>query len=165
MSDVKKAFFEKLDSLVAKKKDLKGTIFDLDRRFDDVKLKVDLAKNNLFSGLLSQDERLTLIDNVKSLLELYQELKDVEHYEQIIDNEAKEKKIQFTQQEQERFDDSKFLLRKSIPWKLVQTYQDLNHSFREYIANIFVDKYLSHYTPEELKEVTKLKEDVMSKVN
>ena len=165
MSDVKKAFFEKLDSLVAKKKDLKGTIFELDRRFDDVKLKVNLAKNNLFSGLLSDDERLTLIDNVKSLLELYQELKDVEHYEQIIDNEAKEKKLQFTQQEQDRFDDSKFLLRKSIPWKLVQLYQDLNHSFREYIANIFVDKYLSHYTPEELKEVTELKEKIMSKVN
>ena len=165
MSDVKKAFFEKLDSVVAKKKDLKGTIFELDRRFDDVKLKVDLAKNNLFSGLLSDDERLTLIDNVKSLLELYQELKDVEHYEQISDNEAKEKKLQFTQQEQDRFDDSKFLLRKSIPWKLVQLYQDLNHSFREYIANIFVDKYLSHYTPEELKEVTELKEKIMSKVN
>ena len=165
MADVKKAFFEKLDSFVAKKKDLKGTIFDLDRRFDDVKLKVDLAKNNLFSGLLSDEERLTLIDNVKSLLELYQELKDVEHYEQIIDNEAKEKKIQFTEAEKDRFDDSKFLLRKSIPWKLVQTYQDLNHSFREYIANIFVDKYLSHYTPEELKEVTLLKENIMSKVN
>ena len=47
----------------------------------------------------------------------------------------------------------------------MQTYNDLNHSFREYIANIFVDKYLSHYTPDELKEVTELKEKVMSKVN
>ena len=165
MADVKKAFFEKLDSFVAKKKDLKATIFDLDRRFDDIKLKVDLAKNNLFSGLLSDDERLTLIENVKSLLNLYQELKDVEHYEQIIDKEAKDTKIQFTKEEQDRFDDSKFLLRKSIPWKLVQLYQDENHTFREYIANIFVDKYLSHYTPEELKEVTELKEKIMSKVN
>ena len=165
MADVKKAFFEKLDSFVAKKKDLKATIFDLDRRFDDIKLKVDLAKNNLFSGLLSDDERLTLIENVKSLLNLYQELKDVEHYEQIIDKEAKDKKIQFTKEEQDRFDDSKFLLRKSIPWKLVQLYQDENHTFREYIANIFVDKYLSHYTPEELKEVTELKEKIMTKVN
>ena len=57
------------------------------------------------------------------------------------------------------------MLRKSIPWKLVQTYQDLNHKFREYIANIFVDKYLSHYSEEELKDVTALKEKVMSKVN
>ena len=165
MSDAKKEVFAKLESFVAKKKDLKATIFDLDRRFDDVKLKVDLAKNNLFSGLLSDDERLTLIDNVKSLLVLYQELKDVEHYEQIIDKEAKDKNIQFTQEEKDKFDDSKFLLRKSIPWKLVQTYQDLAHSFREYIANIFVDKYLSHYTPDELKEVTELKEKIMSKVN
>ena len=165
MSEEKKAFFAKLDDFVAKKKDLKATIFKLDRRFDDVKLKVDLAKNNLFSGLLSDEERMTLIDNVKSLLLLYQELKDVEHYEQIIDKEAKDKNIQFTEQEKDKFEDSKFLLRKSIPWKLVQTYQDLNHSFREYIANIFVDKYLNHYTPEELKEVTELKEKVMSKVN
>ena len=165
MADEKKAFFEKLDSYVTKKKDLKATIFELDRRFDDVKLKVDLAKNNLFSGLLSDDERLTLIENVKSLLNLYQELKDVEHYEQIVDNEAKEKKFQFTEQEKDKFEDSKFLLRKAIPWKLVQTYNDLNHSFREYIANIFVDKYLSHYSPEELKDVTLLKEKVMSKVN
>ena len=165
MADEKKAFFEKLDSFVAKKKDLKSTIFELDRRFDDVKLKVDLAKNNLFAGILSDDERLTLINNVKSLLELYQELKDVEHYEQIIDKEAKDKKIQFTEQEKDKFEDSKFILRKSIPWKLVQTYQDLNHSFREYIANIFVDKYLSHYSPEELKEVTEMKEKIMSKVN
>ena len=165
MSEEKKAFFAKLDDFVAKKKDLKATIFELDRRFDDVKLKVDLAKNNLFSGLLSDEERMTLIDNVKSLLLLYQELKDVEHYEQIIDKEAKDKNIQFTEQEKDKFEDSKFLLRKSIPWKLVQTYQDLNHSFREYIANIFVDKYLNHYTPEELKEVTELKEKVMSKVN
>ena len=165
MSEEKKAFFAKLDDFVAKKKDLKATIFELDRRFDDVKLKVDLAKNNLFSGLLSDEERMTLIDNVKSLLVLYQELKDVEHYEQIIDKEAKDKNIQFTEQEKDKFEDSKFLLRKSIPWKLVQTYQDLNHSFREYIANIFVDKYLNHYTPEELKEVTELKEKVMSKVN
>ena len=165
MSEEKKAFFAKLDDFVAKKKDLKATIFELDRCFDDVKLKVDLAKNNLFSGLLSDEERMTLIDNVKSLLLLYQELKDVEHYEQIIDKEAKDKNIQFTEQEKDKFKDSKFLLRKSIPWKLVQTYQDLNHSFREYIANIFVDKYLNHYTPEELKEVTELKEKVMSKVN
>ena len=165
MADIKKEFFAKLDDFVAKKKDLKATIFELDRQFDDIKLKVDLAKNNLFSGLLSDDERMTLIENVKSLLKLYQDLKDVEHYEQIIDNEAKEKKIQFTEQEKDKFDDSKALLRKSIPWKLVQTYQNLNHSFREYIANIFVDKYLSHYTPEELKEVTALKEKIMSKVN
>ena len=165
MDATKKAFFEKLDSFVAKKRDLKATIFELDRRFDDVKLKVDLAKNNLFSGLLSDDERLSLINNVKSLLELYQELKDVEHYEQIIDQEAKDKNIKFTKEEQEKFDDLKFLLRKSIPWKFVQTYQDLNHSFREYIANIFVDKYLSHYTQEELKEVTELKAKIMSKVN
>ena len=165
MTDEKKALFAKLDDFIAKKKDLKSTIFELDRRFDDVKLKVDLAKNNLFSGLLSDEERMTLIDNVKSLLILYQELKDVEHYEQIIDKEAKDKKIQFTEEEKDKFDDSKALLRKSIPWKLVQTYQNLNHSFREYIANIFVDKYLSHYTEEELKDVTKLKEKVMSKVN
>ena len=85
MTDIKSDFFKKLDDFVAKKKDLKTTIFDLDRRFDDVKLKVDLAKNNLFSGLLSEEEKMTLIDNIKSLLILYQELKDVEHYEQIID--------------------------------------------------------------------------------
>ena len=91
MTDIKSDFFKKLDDFVAKKKDLKTTIFDLDRRFDDVKLKVDLAKNNLFSGLLSEEEKMTLIDNIKSLLILYQELKDVEHYEQIIDKEAKEK--------------------------------------------------------------------------
>ena len=165
MTDIKKAFFAKLDDFVAKKKDLKATVFELDRRFDDIKLKVDLSKNNLFSGLLSEEEKMTLIDNVKSLLMLYQELKDVEHYEQIIDKEAKEKNIQFTEEEKDKFEDSKALLRKSIPWKLVQVYNDLNHTFREYIANIFVDKYLSHYTPEELKEVTELKEKIMSKVN
>ena len=165
MADAKKELFAKLDDFVAKKKDLKSTIFELDRQFDDIKLKVDLAKNNLFSGLLSDEEKMTVIDNVKSLLKLYQELKDVEHYEQIIDNEAKDKKIQFTEEEKDKFEDSKFLLRKSIPWKLVQTYQDLNHTFREYIANIFVDKYLCHYTPEELKEVTDLKTKIMSKVN
>ena len=165
MTDIKKAFFAKLDDFVAKKKDLKATVFELDRRFDDIKLKVDLSKNNLFSGLLSEEEKMTLIDNVKSLLMLYQELKDVEHYEQIIDKEAKEKNIQFTEEEKDKFEDSKALLRKSIPWKLVQIYNDLNHTFREYIANIFVDKYLSHYTPEELKEVTELKEKIMSKVN
>ena len=165
MTDQKKALFDKLNGFVAKKKDIKMTIFDLDRRFDDVKLKVDLAKNNLFAGLLEDEERMTLIENVKSLLVLYQELKDVEHYEQIIDKEAKDKKIQFTEEEKDKFEDSKALLRKSIPWKLVQTYQDLNHKFREYIANIFVDKYLSHYSEEELKDVTALKEKVMSKVN
>ena len=165
MTDQKKALFDKLNDFVAKKKDIKMTIFDLDRRFDDVKLKVDLAKNNLFAGLLEDEERMTLIENVKSLLVLYQELKDVEHYEQIIDKEAKDKKIQFTEEEKDKFEDSKALLRKSIPWKLVQTYQQLNHSFREYIANIFVDKYLSHYSEEELKDVTALKEKVMSKVN
>ena len=165
MTDQKKAIFDKLNDFVAKKKDIKMTIFDLDRRFDDVKLKVDLAKNNLFAGLLEDEERMTLIENVKSLLILYQELKDVEHYEQIIDKEAKDKKIQFTEEEKDKFEDSKALLRKSIPWKLVQTYQDLNHKFREYIANIFVDKYLSHYSEEELKDVTALKEKVMSKVN
>ena len=165
MTDQKKALFDKLNDFVAKKKDIKMTIFDLDRRFDDVKLKVDLAKNNLFAGLLEDEERMTLIENMKSLLVLYQELKDVEHYEQIIDKEAKDKKIQFTEEEKDKFEDSKALLRKSIPWKLVQTYQDLNHKFREYIANIFVDKYLSHYSEEELKDVTALKEKVMSKVN
>ena len=165
MTDQKKAIFDKLNDFVAKKKDIKMTIFDLDRRFDDVKLKVDLAKNNLFAGLLEDEERMTLIENVKSLLVLYQELKDVEHYEQIIDKEAKDKKTQFTEEEKDKFEDSKALLRKSIPWKLVQTYQDLNHKFREYIANIFVDKYLSHYSEEELKDVTALKEKVMSKVN
>ena len=165
MTEQKKALFDKLNDFVAKKKDIKMTIFDLDRRFDDVKLKVDLAKNNLFAGLLEDEERMTLIENVKSLLVLYQELKDVEHYEQIIDKEAKDKKIQFTEEEKDKFEDSKALLRKSIPWKLVQTYQDLNHKFREYIANIFVDKYLSHYSEEELKDVTALKEKVMSKVN
>ena len=165
MTDQKKALFDKLNDFVAKKKDIKMTIFDLDRRFDDVKLKVDLAKNNLFAGLLEDEERMTLIENMKSLLVLYQELKDVEHYEQIIDKEAKDKKIQFTKEEKDKFEDSKALLRKSIPWKLVQTYQDLNHKFREYIANIFVDKYLSHYSEEELKDVTALKEKVMSKVN
>ena len=165
MTDQKKAIFDKLNDFVAKKKDIKMTIFDLDRRFDDVKLKVDLAKNNLFAGLLEDEERMTLIENMKSLLVLYQELKDVEHYEQIIDKEAKDKKIQFTEEEKDKFEDSKALLRKSIPWKLVQTYQDLNHKFREYIANIFVDKYLSHYSEEELKDVTALKEKVMSKVN
>ena len=165
MTDQKKALFDKLNDFVAKKKDIKMTIFDLDRRFDDVKLKVDLAKNNLFAGLLEDEERMTLIENMKSLLVLYQELKDVEHYEQIIDKEAKDKKIQFTEEEKDKFEDSKALLRKSIPWKLVQTYQDLNHKFREYIANIFVDKYLSHYTEEELKDVTALKEKVMSKIN
>ena len=165
MTDQKKALFDKLNDFVAKKKDIKMTIFDLDRRFDDVKLKVDLAKNNLFAGLLEDEERMTLIENMKSLLVLYQELKDVEHYEQIIDKEAKDKKIQFTEEEKDKFEDSKALLRKSIPWKLVQTYQDLNHKFREYIANIFVDKYLSHYSEEELKDVTALKEKVTSKVN
>ena len=108
---------------------------------------------------------MSFINNVKTLLILYQELKDVEHYEQIIDQEAKQKNLKFTKEEQYRFEDGKALLRKAIPWKLVTTYQDLNHSFREYIANIFVDKYLSHYTPEELKEVTELKEKIMSKVN
>ena len=40
MADIKKEFFAKLDDFVAKKKDLKATIFELDRRFDDIKLNL-----------------------------------------------------------------------------------------------------------------------------
>lgn len=35
--------------------------------------------------------------------------------------------------------------------------QNSNHSFREYFAKIFVDKYLSHWPPKSLKEAIERK--------
>ena len=158
-------FFKRVEDCVNKKQNLKMTLFDLEQRFRDVELKVNVAKNNLFSGILSDEEKMTLLDNVKELLVLYREVKDVEHYGEIFDDEIKEKKITLNQQEKDKYNDLAVILRKSIPWKLAQTYQQLYHTFRESISNFFVDKYLTHFTPDELKEVTEMKNKIMQTIN
>lgn len=154
-------FFKKLDDYISKKGNLKQTLFDLELEFDDIESKVAISQNNLFSGLIEDKERLETLENVKKLCELYRTAKDLNRCEQVMDEYAKEHNLQFTPAEKERFEDSKVVLRKSIPWKLAQTYQTLNHKFRETICNFFVDKYLQKYTPEELAEVIKIKDDVM----
>lgn len=157
-------FFKILDEYIKKKQNLKDSLFDIELRFDDIELKVDVAKNKLFSGYIEEEEKMEALENIKKMCELYLEAKNLNNCERVMDELAKEKNIQFTKEEKERFEDSKQILRKSIPWKLAQTYQSLNHKFRESICNFFVDKYTNCYTPEQIDEVVKLKDKVMKTI-
>lgn len=154
-------FFTRFDECVQKKKNLKNTIEDLQKRASDAKAIFDKSVNKLFAGDPSAEERMKILDHMWIILRLYHESREVEHYDDKFEDEVNEKKIQFSADEKKKYDEGMVMLRKTFQFQLAQTYKKTNDTLRDLIKNFFTDKNLRHFKENEIKAITEYKEKLM----
>ena len=147
-----KPILERLDILVNKKKNLKNTVDDIQKRFDGLKAEYERVGKKLFSGNPSDDDKINSLESIKKILVLYQESRDIEHYDDIIKSEVSAKNINFSGKDKEKYDEGIIVLGKNIPFQVAQQLQKLNHALRDLLKNFFSEKHLRFYKPAEIQE-------------
>ena len=156
-----KPIFEKLNILMEKKKNLKNTVADIQKRFDEYKKNYDKAANKLFAGNPSEDDKNVCLENIKNFLLLYQELRDIDHYDDLIKLEVANKNLTFTGADKEKYDEGLIVLGKRIPFEVAQQIQKLNHAMRELIKNFYTDKNIKFYKADSIKDITDFKDKLL----
>lgn len=142
---------QRLDVLVNKKKNLKNTVDDLQKRFDGLRAEYERVGKKLFSGNPSQDDKMNSLEAIKKILILYQETRDIEHYDDIIKSEVAAKGMTFTGGDKTKYDEGIIVLGKSIQFQVAQQLQKLNHALRDLLKNFFSEKHMRFYKPAEIQ--------------
>lgn len=154
---VEGTFFQRMDTCVNRKKNIKPTLDSMFARLTDLKKVLDNTVGKLFAGDPSVEERLKVLGIATEVLKIYREFKDIQEYHLIFPKEIEEKKIKLSADEKKKFDEAMEIFYKRFPFDLAPYYQKIENTFKDVIKNFFIEKNLRFYKPEETKEALKLK--------
>ena len=153
-------FNSRFNICVQKKQNLKQTLDDINRRYNDLMAVFNRELDKTFAGSPSQDQKMRMREYFIKMLDLYHECRDIEHYDDIFAKEYANLGPQ-----KQRFEDGMAILQKGFPFQLTVTYSKMNDEFRKIINRCFLEKNMRFYKPKEIEDVTLYKERLMYKTN
>ena len=158
-------FFHRFDICVEKKKNLKKTLDDLTKRYNDIMAVFDKELDKTFAGSPTKEQKDRMKEYIIKMMEVYHESREVEHYDDIFLKEVEENKMTFSGAEKEKYEDGMAILKKGFPFQLTVSYSKMNDDFRKIINRCFLEKNMRFYKPKEIEDVTLYKERLMYKTN
>ena len=150
--------FDRINQTIKLKNDMKKTLDEIFNRLNDTKNRIDNFVDKAFANNPTAEDKKKALNLITEVLLLRQGFKDIDNYQEIFQNEVKEKGIRFNSTEKEKFDDSMLILGKSFPYALTPYHQKIDHLLIQTIHNFFIEKNLRFYKPKELEEVQKMRE-------
>ena len=159
-------FMHRFNICVEKKKNLKQTLDDIKKRYDEIMVIFNKDLDRIFAGTPSQEDKMRLKELIVKMMGIYHEFREVEHYDDIIQKEVDERKLTFdNEEEKEKFDDGMAILKKAFPFQQTIAYQKMNDDFRRIINRFFLEKNMRFYKPKEIDDAKVYKERLMYKTN
>ena len=158
-------FFHRFDICVEKKKNLKKTLDEITKRYNDLMAIFDKELDKTFAGSPTQDQKMRMKDLIIKMMGLYHECREVEHYDDIFKKEVEQRKMTFSGAEKEKYDDGMAILQKGFPFQLTIAYQKMNDNFRKIINRFFLEKNMRFYKKNEIEDALLYKERLMYKTN
>ena len=159
-------FMHRFNICVEKKKNLKQTLDDIKKRYDEIMVVFNKDLDRIFAGTPSQEDKMRLKELIVKMMGIYHEFREVEHYDDIIQKEVDERKLTFdNEEEKEKFDDGMAILKKAFPFQQTIAYQKMNDDFRRIINRFFLEKNMRFYKPKEIDDAKVYKERLMYKTN
>ena len=158
-------FFHRFDICVEKKKNLKQTLDDLQKRYNDIMAVFDKELDKTFAGSPTKEQKDRMKEYIIQMMEVYHESREVEHYDDIFLKEVEANKMTFSGDEKEKYEDGIAILKKGFPFQLTVAYQKMNDNFRKIINRFFLEKNMRFYKKAEIEDVLLYKERLMYKTN
>ena len=158
-------FFTRFNMCIEKKKNLKKTLDDITKRYNDIMAIFNKELDKTFAGSPTQEQKERMMEYIIKMLELYHEFREVEHYDDIFSKEVEKTNMTFSGAQKEKFEDGMAILKKGFPFQLTVTYSKMNDDFRKIINRCFLEKNMRFYKPKEIADVTLYKERLMYKTN
>jgi len=158
-------FFKRFNICVNRKKNLKQTLDDILKRYNDIMAVFNKELDKIFAGSPTQEQKDRMKEYMIKMLELYHESREVEHYDDIFSKEVEKNKMTFSGDEKEKYEDGMAILKKGFPFQITVSYSKMNDDFRKIINRCFLEKNMRFYKPKEIEDVTLYKERLMYKTN
>ena len=158
-------FFQRFDICVEKKKNLKKTLDDITKRYNDIMAIFDKELDKTFAGSPTKEQKDRMKEYIIKMMEVYHESREVEHYDDIFTKEVQEKKMTFSGAQKEKYEDGMAILKKGFPFQLTVAYQKMNDNFRKIINRFFLEKNIRFYKKDEIADALLYKERLMYKTN
>ena len=158
-------FFHRFDICVEKKKNLKKTLDDITKRYDDLMAIFNKELDKTFAGSPSKEQKDRMKDLIIKMMGIYHESREVEHYDDIFKREVEQRKMTFSGAEKEKYDDGMAILSKGFPFQLTIAYQKMNDNFRKIINRFFLEKNIRFYKPAEIEDAIVYKDRLLYKTN
>ena len=86
-------FFQRFNMCVEKKKNLKQTLDDITKRYNDIMAIFNKELDKTFAGNPTKEQKDRMMEYIIKMLELYHESREVEHYDDIFTREVEKNKI------------------------------------------------------------------------
>ena len=158
-------FFHRFDICVEKKKNLKKTLDDIQKRYNDIMAVFDKELDKTFAGSPTKEQKDRMKEYIIKMMEVYHESREVEHYDDIFLKEVEENKMTFSGADKEKYEDGMAILKKGFPFQLTVAYQKMNDNFRKIINRFFLEKNMRFYKKAEIEDALLYKERLMYKTN
>ena len=134
-------FFQRFNICVEKKKNLKQTLDSITKRYNDLMAIFNKDLDKTFAGSPTQEQKDKMKGYFISMLELYHESREVEHYDDIFTKEVEKNKMTFSGAQKDKYEDGMAILKKGFPFQLTITYSKMNDDFRKIINRCFLEHF------------------------
>ena len=158
-------FWSRFNICLEKKKNLKKTLDELLKKYDDLMVIFNKDLDKIFAGNPTQEQKERMKELIIQMMEVYHEFREVEHYDDIIKIAVEELKMTFEGDDKEKFDDGMIILKKAFPFQQTVQYQKMNDNFRKIINRFFLEKNMRFYKPKEIEDAKLYKERLMYNTN
>ena len=158
-------FFHRFDICVEKKKNLKKTLDDITKRYNDIMAIFNKDLDRIFAGSPSKEDKDRMKELIIKMMGIYHEFREIEHYDDIFKKEVEERKMTFQGAEKEKYEEGMAILSKGFPFQLTIAHQKMNDDFRRSINRFFLAKNMRFYKPAEIEDAKVYKERLMYKTN
>ena len=98
--------FDRINQTIALKNNMQKTLDEIYNRLNDAKRRIDNFVDKAFANNPTVEDKKKALNLITEVLLLRQGFKDIHNYQEIFQNEVKEKGIHFSPADQEKFDDS-----------------------------------------------------------
>ena len=158
-------FFHRFDICVENKKNLKKTLDEITKRYNEIMAIFNKDLDRIFAGSPSKEDKDRMKELIIKMMGIYHEFREIEHYDDIFKKEVEERKLTFEGDEKEKYEDGMAILSKGFPFQLTITHQKMNDDFRRIINRFFLEKNMRFYKPAEIEDAKVYKERLMYKTN
>ena len=158
-------FFHRFDICVENKKNLKKTLDDITKRYDEIMAIFNKDLDRIFAGSPSKEDKDRMKELIIKMMGIYHEFREIEHYDDIFKKEVEERKMTFQGAEKEKYEEGMAILSKGFPFQLTIAHQKMNDDFRRIINRFFLEKNMRFYKPAEIDDAKVYKERLMYKTN
>ena len=158
-------FFHRFDICVENKKNLKKTLDEITKRYNEIMAIFNKDLDRIFAGSPSKEDKDRMKELIIKMMGIYHEFREIEHYDDIFKKEVEERKLTFEGDEKEKYEAGMAILSKGFPFQLTITHQKMNDDFRRIINRFFLEKNMRFYKPAEIEDAKVYKERLMYKTN